>query len=262
MARKPARQIDYGTLGSSDLVWLAQVDDDKLAIDEIFARVGKVVNRIAGNYCRRYTWIDPEDLSQSLLAEKLPKIIKCYRPGKNTDWEKYVYHRLTFSAKDLLRCEDPLGIGFPQKKQYPEWHRLGDEAFDGFEVTGRKEMDSDELDMLKLHESIGQWRESFDSLRNTAVLKKPVKAIDSELESIQSQVQPLIERMKELQRKRRELVSKNTFVSGDVHASVWVSEKTSGRFIGRFDYRRKFLKRVSLRSWISVRTKPKQLVLF
>lgn len=162
MARKPARQIDYGTLGSSDLVWLAQVDDDKQAIDEIFARVGKVVNRIAGNYCRRYTWIDPEDLSQSLMAEKLPKIIKCYRPGKNTDWEKYVYHRLTFSAKDLLRCEDPLGIGYPQKKQYPEWHRLGDEAFDGFEVAGRREMDGEELDMLKLYESIDSWRAAFE----------------------------------------------------------------------------------------------------
>jgi hypothetical protein len=182
VARKPARQIEYGTLGSSDLVWLAQVDDDKRAIDEIFARVGKVVNRIAGNYCRRYTWIDPEDLSQSLMAEKLPKIIKCYRPGKNTDWEKYVYHRLTFSAKDLLRCEDPLGIGFPQKKQYPEWHRLGDEAFDGFEVTGRKEMDSDELDMLKLYESIDDWRNAF--LMCKPKTRKPKPWVSGEVHAV------------------------------------------------------------------------------
>ncbi|MDX1930011.1 MAG: hypothetical protein SFV81_26020 [Pirellulaceae bacterium] len=33
-----------------------------------------------------------------------------------------------------MRREDPLGIRFPSKKHYPEWYRLGDEAFSGFDV--------------------------------------------------------------------------------------------------------------------------------
>lgn len=225
MARKQAKPIDYGSQVSSDLVWLAQVDNDQQAIDELLTRITPVAKRIAANYCRRYAWLDPEDILQDLFADKLLQIIGRYRPGRATDWEKYAYHRITFAVKDILRCEDPLGIGFPQKKQYPEWHRLGDEAFDGFEVVGRKELDSDELDMLKLHESITAWRESFALCR---VVAKKMKA----------------------------------FVSGDVHAAAWVTENTSGKFIGQFDYRRKRLARVSLGQWINERAKPKQLVLF
>lgn len=220
MARKQAKPIDYESQASSDLVWLAQVDHDQQAIDELLKRITPVAKRIAGNYCIRYTWLDPEDILQDLFADKLLQIIGRYRPGRATDWEKYAYHRITFAVKDILRCEDPLGIGFPQKKQYPEWHRLGDEAFDGFEVVGRKELDSDELDMLKLHESIGQWRESFAACRS--VSKGKIKA----------------------------------WVSGETHAAGWC-----GLFMGQFEYRRKLLKRVSLREWIKVREKPKQLVL-
>ena len=224
MARKQAKPIDYESQVSSDLVWLAQVDQDQQAIDELLKRITPVAKRIAGNYCRRYTWLDPEDILQDLFADKLLQIIGRYRPGRATDWEKYAYHRITFAVKDILRCEDPLGIGFPQKKQYPEWHRLGDEAFDGFEVVGRKELDSDELDMLKLYESIGQWRESFAACR---VVARKVKA----------------------------------WVSGERHASGWVAVGCGGQFVGRFEHRRKLLKRVSLREWIKAREKPKQLVL-
>lgn len=96
---------------------------------------------------------------------------------------------------------------------------MGDEAFDGFEVAGRKELDSDDLDMLKLYESIGQWRESFAMCR---VASRKVKAW-----------------------------------SGETHAAGWC-----GLFMGQFEYRRKLLKRVSLREWVKAREKPKQLVLF
>jgi DNA-directed RNA polymerase specialized sigma24 family protein len=222
MARKQAKPIDYGSQVSSDLVWLAQVDQDRQAIDELLTRITPVAKRIAGNYCRRYAWLDPEDIIQDLFADKLMQIIGRYRPGRATDWEKYAYHRITYAVKDILRCEDPLGISYPQKKAYPEWHRLGDEAFDGFEVVGRKELDADELDLLKLHESISNWRESFAGCKSVAGGK----------------IKP--------------------WVSGDQHATGWCD----GKLIGQFDYRRKFLKRVSLRTWIAVRAKPKQLALF
>lgn len=224
MARKQSKPIDYGSQVSSDLVWLAQVDHDQAAIDELLARITPVAKRIAGNYCRRYAWLDAEDILQDLFADKLTQIIGRYRPGRATDWEKYAYHRITYAVKDILRCEDPLGISYPQKKAYPEWHRLGDEAFDGFEVVGRRELDADELDLLKLYESISDWRESFAECKVVAKVGGKVKQ----------------------------------WVSGEVHSAGWCD----GKFIGQFDCRRKFLKRVSLRTWITVRARPKQLALF
>jgi len=232
MARKQSKPIDYGSQVSSDLVWLAQVDHDQGAIDELLTRITPVAKRIATNYCRRYTWLDAEDILQDLFAEKLMPIVHRYRPGRATDWEKYAYHRITYAVKDILRCEDPLGISYPQKKAYPEWHRLGDEAFDGFEITGRRNLDADELDLLKLYESISNWRESFAQCKSVADAK----------------IKP--------------------WVSGDEHAAGWWGGESledkdfKCRFVGQFNYRKKFLKRVSLRTWIAVRARPKQLVLF
>jgi len=203
MARKQAKPIDYGSQVSSDLVWLAQVDADQSAIDELYTRITPVARRIAGNYCRRYTWLDPDDILQDLFADKLLQIIGRYRPGKKTDWEKYAYHRLTFAVKDILRCEDPLGIGFPQKKQYPEWHRLGDEAFDGFEVVGRKDLNGDDLDMLKLYESIDEWREAFELCRVEVKKVKP-------------------------------------WASGEEHPIAWVSgEASGGMYFGNWIHKRR-----------------------
>ncbi len=113
--KRQAKQIDYQSLSASDLVWLAQVDNDQQAINEIYARKTVIAVRIARNYCRRYTFVDVDDLSQSLLMG-LPKIIRTYRPGKATDWDKYCYHRLFYSAKDVLRQRDDLGIMWPQRR--------------------------------------------------------------------------------------------------------------------------------------------------
>jgi hypothetical protein len=223
MARK-ARQIDYVSLAASELVWLAQVDGDQSAIDQIYSRVMSVAQRIAANYCRRYTWISPEDLSQSLLLE-LPKIIGRYRPGQaGTSWEKYVYFRLTFAAKDQLRGEDPLGISYPQKKQYPEWHRLGDEAFSSYEIAGRKEPTHDEVEMLQLLDSIDGWRAAFIECRCVCRrIVRPLKPLD-----------PL--------------------------PAGW----SDGRYYGeyRVSKRKRVERQIGLRSWIVSRKIPKQMELF
>lgn len=163
-AKRQARQVDYQSLNASELVWLAQVDDDKQAIDEIYARKTPVALQIARNTCRRYTFVDLDDMSQSMLLN-LPKIIRTYRPGKGTDWDKYCYHRLAFTAKDILRQRDDLGICWPQKKAYPEWYRLGDESLEGFEVRDHRIQSEDMVDLERFYEEIEGWRAAFETAR-------------------------------------------------------------------------------------------------
>jgi DNA-directed RNA polymerase specialized sigma subunit len=161
MAPRQVKQIDYESLTSNDLVLLVHAGDNR-AFEILCLSILPVAERIARNYARRYTWLDHEDIRQETLLA-IHRIIKGFRPGKGASLEKYVYHRITYEVKDVLRCEDPLGISWPQKGKghYPEWHRLGDEAFKSFDVEGRSEMEFDQRELLGLYESIDEWRLVF-----------------------------------------------------------------------------------------------------
>jgi hypothetical protein len=88
-----------------------------------------LAERIAKKTVRRYPWIDLEDLRQELIIP-LPRWIQRYNPSdkSKTSWSKYLYHKMNFYVKDVLRKEDPVGIKWPQREQYPTWFRLGDQS--------------------------------------------------------------------------------------------------------------------------------------
>jgi hypothetical protein len=88
-----------------------------------------LAERIAKKTVRKYPWIDPDDLRQELIIP-LPRWIERYNPKdrSKTSWSKYLYHKLNFYVKDVLRREDPVGIKWPQREQYPTWFRLGDQS--------------------------------------------------------------------------------------------------------------------------------------
>ncbi len=172
---KSKKPIDYQSLDGLELVWLAQLDNDKQAIDEIYARKIDIARRIARNYCRKYTFVDEDDLAQSMLLG-LPKIIRTYRPGKaGTGWDKYCYFRLTFLAKDVLRQRDDLGIGWPQKKMYPEWYHLGDESMDGYDPRDHRELDQDTIDLERFYTAVAETRDALN-LTRVSVNSKPKRA--------------------------------------------------------------------------------------
>lgn len=129
----------------------------------VYERSQPIARRIAGLYVKRYSWIDVDDLTQDLMFE-IPRIMYGYRPDNSAGnpWSKFLYHKLYFKAKDALRREDPLGIGWPQKREYPAWHRLGDQALEGFDAPDTREPPID-LDP-ELKDEVHQWREYFDSL--------------------------------------------------------------------------------------------------
>lgn len=78
---------------------------------------------------KKYPWICPDDMQQNLML-RLDKWVAEYQPdhGSQTTWSKFLYHKMAFYTKDLLRKEDPLGIAWPQRKKYPDWFRLGDQS--------------------------------------------------------------------------------------------------------------------------------------
>lgn len=88
-----------------------------------------LAERIAKKTVRKYPWIDPDDLRQELIIP-LPRWVERYNPAdkSRTSWSKYLYHKLNFYVKDVLRREDPVGIKWPQREQYPTWFRLGDQS--------------------------------------------------------------------------------------------------------------------------------------
>lgn len=97
--------------------------------EAIIAHAIELAERIARKTARKYPWIDPDDLRQELIIP-LPRWIASYNPEdkSKTTWSKYLYHKLNFYVKDVLRREDPVGIKWPQRKQYPTWFRLGDQS--------------------------------------------------------------------------------------------------------------------------------------
>jgi hypothetical protein len=101
-----------------------------------------LADRIAKKTVRKYPWIDPDDLRQELIIP-LPRWIEKYNPDdkSKTSWSKYLYHKLNFYVKDVLRKEDPVGIKWPQREQYPTWFRLGDQSG---RLSGRSDDGQDE----------------------------------------------------------------------------------------------------------------------
>ena len=153
-----------------------KMDFSKLTPDEVFAiarqanvevytRALPIAQNIAGRYAKKYDWISAEDLVQNLMFE-IPTIMYAYRDddASGNPWSKYLFYKLYFKAKDYLRKEDPVGIKWPQKKQYPKWHRLGDESLDGFEVVDYRGRDDEHLVDGELLASIAAWREFFQAL--------------------------------------------------------------------------------------------------
>lgn len=178
MTKRKTRQIDYNQLESRDLVWLVQVDDDQAAYELLLQRKDEVIKRLVRNCIRKYTFVDGDDVYQS-LALHFPKIVRTYRPGKaNTDWDKYCYHRLTYTIKDILRQRDDLGICWPQKKMYPQWFHLYDQS-DSREgchadvVVDQRHLSEEARDMLEFYESIEDLRSAFAKSRELLASRKP-----------------------------------------------------------------------------------------
>ncbi len=127
---------EFANLTEDELFALA-----RRANQEVFARAVPIVRRVARKCCRQYSWIDADDLAGSMLQE-VPRIAYNYDENAASEgWSKYLYFRLGFVARDCLRKEDPLGICWPQKKAYPQWHRLGDESLSGFVVPDTQKDD-------------------------------------------------------------------------------------------------------------------------
>lgn len=131
----PAEASAFPPVDPDREIVLRAKSGDADAINELWTRAIPVAKLRAEATVGRYQWLDPEDLQNDLLAF-LPQFLQRYNPDNEAGnhWQKYLYFAIYWGVKDILRGEAPLGIGYPQKKHYPEWHRLGDEAFDGFEV--------------------------------------------------------------------------------------------------------------------------------
>jgi hypothetical protein len=150
-----------------------KMDFSKLTADEVFAiarqsnvevytRALPIAKKIAERYAKKYDWISAEDLTQNLMYE-IPSIMYAYRDddASGNPWSKYLFYKLYFKGKDYLRKEDPVGIKWPQKKQYPKWHRLGDESLDGFEVVDYRGSEEDQAAEAELLTNIAAWRAWF-----------------------------------------------------------------------------------------------------
>lgn len=127
---------------------LADVIAARAGDQEAMSRLWEVAIQIADHRakltCHRYGWLDPDDIRNELVL-KFPKVLELFNIDSPNPFSKFVYFSFAFRAKDILRAEDPLGIGYPQKKQYPQWHRLGDEAFNAFDADSGYQEPIDEL---------------------------------------------------------------------------------------------------------------------
>lgn len=108
--------------------------DDSIAIlravqDAITEHAIVLAKRIAAKTVRKYQWIDGDDLQQELLIP-VQRWIGTFAVdhSSNTSWSKYLYHKMNFYVKDVLRREDPVGIKWPQREHYPTWFRLGEQS--------------------------------------------------------------------------------------------------------------------------------------
>jgi hypothetical protein len=161
-----ADKMDFSNLTPDEVFAIA-----RQANVEVYTRALPIAQSIAARYAKKYDWISAEDLTQNLMYE-IPSIMYAYRDddASGNPWSKYLFYKLYFKGKDYLRKEDPVGIKWPQKKAYPKWHRLGDEALDGFEVIDYRGADDHQVDP-ELLTNIVAWREFFASI--------PARPIDS-----------------------------------------------------------------------------------
>jgi hypothetical protein len=111
------------TLLTVEEVALIAHHGDKVATGKLWEEAIELAGRIANSFVRRYAWVDPDDLSQTLLLE-FPKLLKRFRPEKQVVFTKYLYFSFYHAAQDALRREDPLGIQIPQKAVYPTFTHL------------------------------------------------------------------------------------------------------------------------------------------
>jgi hypothetical protein len=151
---------DGGTSEGDAMIGFAELSSDEMYLHaraasiEVYERAQPIARKIAERYCKKYAWVSADDLTQNLMLE-IPKIIYTFNPDnkQKNPWSKYLYFKLYFAAKDLLRKEDPLGISWPQKKAYPNWYRLQDDATivaRGTDADEMDEIDEFELDISNL----------------------------------------------------------------------------------------------------------------
>lgn len=129
-----------------EVVELAQGGDaESLAL--VWEAVIPIARRVARSAAARYTWLDADDLQQDLLLG-VPRFLSRFRARNEHghSFEKYVFFRLSFYIKDVLRREDPLGISYPQKLPYPQWSRLGDESLEGYDAPDERSPGSEEVE--------------------------------------------------------------------------------------------------------------------
>lgn len=141
-------KIDLDTLPPDDAALIAHFGDDE-ATQFLWRQATIKVERIAGLFVRRYSWISHEDLCQEALIV-FPKILARYNPAKGTSWDKYLYFSVYRACQDALRREDPLGVRIPQKSRYPSWRRLSEISesnalLEGIVLDGINKIDRGEI---------------------------------------------------------------------------------------------------------------------
>lgn len=94
-------------------------------------KVWELSSFIAGAVARktvaRYRWLVVEDLQQQMLL-KTDHFAAIYDSNRSSSLAKHLWWKFSFYIRDVLRCEDPLGVRYPQRERYPDWYRLGEVA--------------------------------------------------------------------------------------------------------------------------------------
>lgn len=135
--------IDLSKLSDEDLAILARYGD-KEARSYLWAKIVPKVESVVDRFAQNSRWVRSirEDVVQGVLL-KYPTFIDRYDPKKlRGTFAKWLHFTLCRVTQDVLRAQkDVLGIGIPQKQEYPLWNHLG--TFDDATVAieeGRENM--------------------------------------------------------------------------------------------------------------------------
>ncbi len=144
---------------------------DPEAWKELWEWMLPMIGRRAFLTTQRYAWLDQNDIQQELCLFA-PKILRAFKFSYVNPLRKYVYFRLVYAAKDVLRREDPLGVSWPQKGKgpYPEWHRLSDLA-EKWDTEGREKSPDQILEQIE--ESTNPCTENHYQIHRQKRLKGP-----------------------------------------------------------------------------------------
>jgi DNA-directed RNA polymerase specialized sigma subunit len=93
--------------------------------DELWVDTCPCIARISKSIAYKYPHIDVDDLISDVTLH-FPVLFRRFDPTR-IEWERYISVAVYRCAQDMLRKHDPLGIKYPQNKQYPAWTYL-DEA--------------------------------------------------------------------------------------------------------------------------------------